>query len=64
MTVVSSFLMFFLASILAMPLPVGVPPLPEDPALLLEYLRSDSYEWGYEAVGHRTAGGTANVDRG
>ena len=34
MAAVSSFLSLFLLSILAMPLPVGVPPLPEDPALL------------------------------
>ena len=39
---------------------------PEDPSLLLEYLRSDSYAWGYEAVRHGgfTAVGTANVYRG
>ena len=39
---------------------------PEDPSQLLEYLRGDSYEWGYEAVRHGgfTAVGTANVHRG
>ena len=39
---------------------------PEDPSQLLEYLRSDSYAWGYEAVryGGFTAVGTANVFRG
>ena len=39
---------------------------PEDPSQLLEYLRRDSYEWGYEAVRHGgfTAVGTANVYRG
>ena len=39
---------------------------PEDPSQLLEYLRSNSYEWGYEAVRHGgfTAVGTANVYRG
>ena len=39
---------------------------PEDPNQLLEYLRGDSYTWGYEAVRHGgfTAVGTANVYRG
>ncbi len=39
---------------------------PEDPSQLLEYLRGDSHEWGYEAVRHGgfTAVGTANVYRG
>ncbi|MQG34676.1 MAG: hypothetical protein FI717_10280 [SAR202 cluster bacterium] len=39
---------------------------PEDPNRLLEYLRGDSYAWGYEAVRHGgfTAVGTANVYRG
>ena len=39
---------------------------PEDPSQLLEYLRGDSYVWGYEAVRHGgfTAVGTANVYRG
>ena len=39
---------------------------PEDPSHILEYLRGDSYEWGYEAVRHGgfTAVGTANVFRG
>ena len=39
---------------------------PEDPNRLLEYLRSDSYAWGYEAGRHGgfTAVGTANVFRG
>ena len=39
---------------------------PEDPSQLLEYLRGDSYAWGYEAVRHGgfTAVGTANVYRG
>ncbi|SUZ76675.1 uncharacterized protein METZ01_LOCUS29529 [marine metagenome] len=39
---------------------------PEDPSHLLEYLRGDSYAWGYEAVRHGgfTAVGTANVYRG
>ncbi|HCL25055.1 MAG TPA: hypothetical protein DHW65_01745 [Dehalococcoidia bacterium] len=39
---------------------------PEDPGRLLEYLRGDSYVWGYEAVRHGgfTAVGTANVYRG
>ena len=39
---------------------------PEDPSHLLEYLRGDSYTWGYEAVRHGgfTAVGTANVYRG
>ncbi len=39
---------------------------PEDPKHLLEYLRGDSYAWGYEAVRHGgfTAVGTANVYRG
>ncbi|PKB79578.1 MAG: hypothetical protein BZY88_12820, partial [SAR202 cluster bacterium Io17-Chloro-G9] len=39
---------------------------PEDPSRLLEYLRGDSYAWGYEAVRHGgfTAVGTANVYRG
>ena len=39
---------------------------PDDPSQLLEYLRSDSYAWGYEAVRHGgfTAVGTANVYRG
>ena len=39
---------------------------PEDPSQLLEYLRGDSYSWGYEAVRHGgfTAVGTANVYRG
>ena len=39
---------------------------PEDSSLLLEYLRSDSYAWGYEAVRHGgfTAVGTTNVYRG
>ena len=39
---------------------------PEDPSLLLEYLRGNSYAWGYEAVRHGgfTAVGTANVYRG
>ena len=39
---------------------------PEDPSHLLEYLRGDSYSWGYEAVRHGgfTAVGTANVYRG
>ena len=39
---------------------------PEDPRQLLEYLRGDSYVWGYEAVRHGgfTAVGTANVYRG
>ncbi len=39
---------------------------PEDPSQLLEYLRGDSYAWGYEAVRHGgfTAVGTANVFRG
>ena len=39
---------------------------PEDPDHLLEYLRGDTHEWGYEAVryGGFTAVGTANVYRG
>ena len=39
---------------------------PEDPNQLLEYLRGDSYAWGYEAVRHGgfSAVGTANVYRG
>ena len=39
---------------------------PEDPTRLLEYLRGDTHEWGYEAVRHGgfTAVGTANVYRG
>jgi len=39
---------------------------PEDPSQLLEYLRGDGYEWGYEAIRHGgfTAVGTANVYRG
>ena len=39
---------------------------PEDPSQFLEYLRGDSYAWGYEAVRHGgfTAVGTANVFRG
>ena len=39
---------------------------PEDPSRLFEYLRGDSYEWGYQAVRHGgfTAVGTANVYRG
>ena len=39
---------------------------PEDPSRLLEYLRGDTLEWGYEAVRHGgfTAVGTANVYRG
>ena len=39
---------------------------PEDPSQLMEYLRGDSYAWGYEAVRHGgfTAVGTANVYRG
>ncbi len=39
---------------------------PEDPNQLVEYLRGDAYEWGYEAVRHGgfTAVGTANVYRG
>ena len=39
---------------------------PEDPNQFLEYLRGDSYAWGYEAVRHGgfTAVGTANVYRG
>ena len=39
---------------------------PEDPSQLTEYLRGDSYAWGYEAVRHGgfTAVGTANVFRG
>jgi len=39
---------------------------PEDPGQLIEYLRGDSYAWGYDAVRHGgfTAVGTANVHRG
>jgi len=39
---------------------------PEDPDNLMEYLRGDTHEWGYEAVRHGgfTAVGTANVYRG
>ena len=39
---------------------------PEDPDHLMEYLRGDTHEWGYEAVRHGgfTAVGTANVYRG
>ena len=39
---------------------------PEDPSRLLEYLRGDVHEWGYEAIRHGgfTAVGTANVFRG
>lgn len=39
---------------------------PEDPSQFLEYLRGNSYTWGYEAVRHGgfTAVGTANVHRG
>ena len=39
---------------------------PEDPGQMLEYLRGDSHEWGYEAVRHGgfAAVGTANVFRG
>ncbi|MEC7747637.1 MAG: membrane dipeptidase, partial [Chloroflexota bacterium] len=39
---------------------------PKNPNQFLEYLRGDSYAWGYEAVRHGgfTAVGTANVYRG
>ena len=39
---------------------------PKDPSRLLEYLRGDTHEWGYEAIRHGgfTAVGTANVYRG
>ena len=39
---------------------------PEDPGQLWDYLRGDSYEWGYEAVRHGgfTAVGTANAHKG
>ncbi len=40
--------------------------MPEDVSRNWEYLRGDSYTWGYEAVRHGgfTAVGTANVHRG
>ena len=39
---------------------------PVDPRQLMEYLRNDTYEWGFEAIRHGgfTAVGTANVYRG
>ncbi|MBC8279453.1 MAG: membrane dipeptidase [Chloroflexi bacterium] len=39
---------------------------PVDPSQLMEYLRGDTHEWGFEAIRHGgfTAVGTANVYRG